>query len=301
MWLPNGGTLRHKHINMSARKHILFFGFGFSAAAMAKRLDRSAWKISGTSRSHEGATHISEQGYEGLVFDALHAVPEDVTHIVTSVPPDATGDPVLNRFHDQLAARAKDFQWLAYLSTTGVYGDHAGGWVDELTALTPNTERGVRRLVAETAWLQLHRDHGLPVHLFRLAGIYGPGRNALMSVKDGTAKRVIRAGQVFSRIHVEDIAGVLLASLHKPYPGRAYNVADDEPCPPQDVIAHAAKLLGVAPPPEIAFEDAALSPMARSFFMDSKRVSNARVKQELGYEFQYPNYREGLKALLAGV
>jgi nucleoside-diphosphate-sugar epimerase len=286
---------------MTAHKHILFFGFGFSAAAMAKRLDRGEWKISGTSRSREGADSIAAQGYEGLVFDELRALPDDVTHIVTSVPPDATGDPVLARFQDQLAARASGLQWLAYLSTTGVYGDHAGGWVDEDTALTPNTERGARRLAAETTWLQLHREHGLPVHLFRLAGIYGPGRNALLSVKDGTAKRVIRKGQVFSRIHVEDIAGVLLASLYKPDPGRAYNVADDEPCPPQDVIAHAARLLGVAPPPEIAFEDADLSPMARSFFMDSKRVSNVRVKEELGYMFQYPDYREGLKALLAGV
>jgi nucleoside-diphosphate-sugar epimerase len=149
-----------------------------------------------------------------------------------------------------------------------------------------------------TAAHGLHEDHGLPVHLFRLAGIYGPGRNALESVREGTAKRVIRKGQVFSRIHVEDIAGVLEASLKNPNPGRAYNVADDEPCPPQDVITFACELLRVEPPPEIPFEQAQLSPMARSFFMDSKRVSNQRVKQELGYRFQFPDYRTGLRSLL---
>jgi nucleoside-diphosphate-sugar epimerase len=280
------------------RKHILFFGFGFSAATMAKRLDPKLWQVSGTSRSRAGADAISAQGYHGLVFDEMKDMPPDATHVVTSVPPDAMGDPVLQRFSAQLAARASSIEWLAYLSTTGVYGDHGGGWVDEDTALTPNTERGAKRLAAEQAWLALHHEHRLPVHIFRLAGIYGPGRNALASVKDGTARRVIRQGQVFSRIHVEDIAGILLASLAKPHPGRAYDVADDLPCPPQDVIAYAATLIGVTPPPEIPFEDAELSPMARSFFMDSKRVSNARVKTELGYVFQYPDYRAGLKSLL---
>jgi nucleoside-diphosphate-sugar epimerase len=279
-------------------RHILFFGFGYSAEAMALRLADRDWKISGTSRSQAGVDAITARGFGGLLFEALDRIPADVTHIVTSVPPDADGDPVLRRFRQELAVRATSLQWVAYLSTTGVYGDHGGGWVDEDTPRTPNTERGHRRLAAENAWLQLFSEHALPVHLFRLAGIYGPGRNAIQSMRDGTAKRVIRKGQVFSRIHVEDIVGVLLASLEKPYPGRAYNVADNEPCPPQDVIKHAAELLGIAPPPEIAFEDAELSPMARSFFMDSKRVSNVRVKDELDYAFHYPNYRVGLGALL---
>ena len=279
-------------------KHMMFFGFGFSAQALAKQLPPSEWHITGTSRTAEGAAAITAAGYNGLVFDAMNGIPADVTHIVSSVPPDANGDPVLRKCGAELAKRALHFKWVAYLSTTGVYGDHDGGWVDETTQLRPNTERGHRRLAAETAWLQLYGEHALPVHLFRLAGIYGPGRNALESVKDGSAKRVIRKGQIFSRIHVDDIAGILFASMQKPHPGRAYNVADDEPCPPQEVITHAAALLGVAPPPEVAFEDAALSPMARSFYMDSKRVSNTRVKQELGYAFRYPNYRQGLKGLL---
>ena len=282
------------------KKHILFFGFGFSAETLAHQLDAACWTITGTSRTSEGAAKISAQGFHGVMFDALDKVPDDVTHIVSSVPPDAEGDPVLRRFGENLAQRAKNLEWVAYLSTTGVYGDHGGGLVDELTPLTPNTERGHRRKRAEEAWLDLHSQHGLPVHLFRLAGIYGPGRNALESVRDGSAKRVIRPGQIFSRIHVKDIAGILAASMAKPHAGRAYNVADDEACPPQDVIAFAAALLGMPPPPEVPFETAELSAMARSFYMDSKRVSNARVRDELGYRFEFPNYRVGLTSLLAG-
>ena len=280
------------------KKHMLFFGFGFSAVTLARRLNPVEWTVTGTSRSVEGAAKISALGFRGVEFDALAGVADDVTHIVSSVPPDAAGDPVLRRFGESLIQRAGALQWVAYLSTTGVYGDHGGGWVDEDTPLTPNTERGHRRKAAEEAWLDLHSRHGLPVHVFRLAGIYGPGRNALESVRDGTAKRVIREGQIFSRIHVDDIAGILQASMAKPNPGRAYNVADNEACPPQDVITYAADLLGVEPPPEVPFELAELSPMARSFYMDSKRVSNARVREELGYEFLYPDYRVGLRSLL---
>lgn len=284
---------------MTAQKrHILFLGFGFSAEALARLLDPQIWRIIGTSRSAEGLQHITSLGYEAILFDDLSIIPDSVTHIVTSVPPGPTGDPVLQKLSLELQRRAKHLQWVAYLSTTGVYGDHAGAWVDETTPLTPNTERGQRRVDAESQWLELYERHKLPVHIFRLAGIYGPGRNALISLKDGTAKRVIRKGQVFSRIHVDDIAGILRASIEKPNPGRAYNVADDEPCPPQDVIAYAASLLKTEPPPEIPFDQAELSAMAKSFFMDSKRVNNTRVKEELGYLFLYPDYRIGLKSLL---
>jgi nucleoside-diphosphate-sugar epimerase len=284
--------------NGGMNRHMLFFGFGFSARALARQLDRTEWKISGTSRTADGIADIEASDVHGIEFNALSSIPDDVTHIVSSVPPGEQGDPVLNRFGSELARRANQFQWVGYLSTTGVYGDHGGAWVDEATALTPNTERGARRLAAEQQWLALHRDHGLPVHVFRLAGIYGPGRNTLDNLRDGTARRVVKPGQVFSRIHVEDIAGVLLASMARPNPSRAYNVADDEPCPPQDLVTFAAELLGMAPPPEIPFADARLSPMARSFFADSKRVSNVRVKSELGYNLHYPTYREGLKSLI---
>jgi nucleoside-diphosphate-sugar epimerase len=272
--------------------HLLCFGFGFSAQALAQKLDKKIWRITGTSRSAQGVAAINKQGFEGVLFDELDFIPKTITHLVSSVPPSVTGDPVLHKFKTQLFARNNDFDWVAYLSTTGVYGDRAGAVVDETAALTPNTERGQRRVDAEAAWAFLNP------HVFRLAGIYGPGRNALESLKAGTAKRVIKQDQIFSRIHVEDIAGALLASINHPNPGRIYNLADDEPCPPQDVIAYAAQLLKIEPPPEIPFEEAELSAMARSFYADSKRVSNARVKKELRYKFLYPNYRVGLKALL---
>jgi nucleoside-diphosphate-sugar epimerase len=278
--------------------HLLGFGFGFSAAALASNLDRKTWRITGTSRSDEGAAAIAAQNVTGIRFDELQGIQASITHIVTSVPPDESGDPVLQKFGHELAVKARQFKWVAYLSTTGVYGDHAGGWVDESTPLVPSTERGHRRLRAETEWLNLCHDHGLPVHIFRLAGIYGPGRNQLVSLQAGTARRVTKPGQVFSRIHVADIAGILEASIAKPDPGRAYNVADDVPAAPQDVVAYAAGLLGLPPPPEEDFATAKLSPMARSFYAESKRVSNARVKQELGYHFKFPDYRSGLTALL---
>ncbi len=187
---------------------------------------------------------------------------------------------------------------MGYLSTTGVYGDRDGGWVDEEAPLEPTGARGRKRVAAEAAWLALRRDHGVPVHLFRLAGIYGPGRNALATVQAGRAKRIDKPGQVFSRIHVDDIATVLEASMARPNPGRAYNVCDDEPAPPAEVIAHACDLLGVAPPPLVPFEQAELSAMARSFYRDNKRVSNRRIKQELGVKLAYPGYKAGLAALL---
>ena len=276
-------------------KHLLCFGFGFSAEALARKLDPREWRVSGTSRSPEGVAAINAQGFEGALFNELNSIPASVTHIVTSVPQSDDGDPVLQQFSHELISRAKSFDWVAYLSTTGVYGDRAGAWVDEDSELQPNTDRGQRRVDAEAAWKQVA---DLPLHIFRLAGIYGPRRNAFESLKSGKAQRVIKQGQIFSRIHVEDIAGVLLASINNPNPGRVYNLADDEPCPPQDVIAYAAELLGLPIPPDIPFEDAKLSAMAKSFYADSKRVSNARIKNELGYELKYPNYRVGLKALL---
>lgn len=278
------------------------FGFGFSAQALAAMLEPECWRISGTSRSDEGTRAILARGYDAWRFDGSAPLPAEafdgVTHLLISAPPDENGDPVLRQERDEIERRARQFQWVGYLSTTGVYGDRDGGWVSEDSPLAPNTERGRRRLEAEEAWLDLWRKAGLPVHLFRLAGIYGPGRNQLESVKAGTAKRVIKQGQIFSRIHVEDIARVLLASIRKPDPGAAYNVCDDEPAPPQDVIAFAAELLGVPPPPEVPFEKADLSPMARSFYADSKRVSNRRIRHELGVSLLYPSYREGLRALL---
>ena len=271
-------------------KHLLCFGFGFTAQHLAKILPREVWRISGTTRKSEGLAVMAMVDVHGYIFDQLQHIPSSVTHILASIPPNETGDPVVQKFGGQLQ---QEFVWTAYLSTTGVYGDRQGGVVTEDSALNPTSDRAKRRVLAESQWQPFNAQ------IFRLPGIYGPGRSQLDSLRDGTAKRIVKAVQIFSRIHVEDIAGILAASIARPNPGRIYNVADDEPCPPQDVVTFAAALLGMPPPPEIAYEQANLSPMARSFYDDSKRVSNARVKDELGYQLKYPNYRVGLKSLLA--
>jgi nucleoside-diphosphate-sugar epimerase len=275
------------------------FGLGFSARAFARDLAAQDFTIAGTCRSEVKAAALRAAGIEAHVFARDHvldpAVLSGTTHLLVSVPPGEDGDPVLHAHACDLMKLAPQLRWVGYLSTTGVYGDRGGDWVDEFSPLVPTTMRGERRLAAEQAWASL----GLSLHIFRLAGIYGPGRNQLRSIIDGTAKRIVKPGQVFSRIHVDDIASVLVASIGKPRPGAAYNVCDDEPAPPQDVVAYAAALLDRAPPPEIPFAEADLSPMARSFYEESKRVSNALIHDELGVTLRYPTYREGLRALLA--
>jgi nucleoside-diphosphate-sugar epimerase len=283
------------------RKHLFCFGFGYTARELARQLPRDGWRITGTSRSDEGCARIREAGHDAVLFDGEtpmdSSVLDGVTHVLHSISPGANGDPVLRLHGDDLAARADQIAWFGYLSTTGVYGDRGGDWVDEASSLEPSTSRGQARLEAEAGWFGMREAFDLPVHVFRLAGIYGPGRNQIEGLRNGTAKRIVKPGQVFSRIHVEDIAGILRASMAHPNPGSAYNVCDDEPAPPQDVVKWAAELIGIEPPPEVAFEDAGLSPMAKSFYSESKKVSNAKVTDELGYEFRYPTFREGLKAL----
>ena len=280
------------------------FGHGYVATALAAALAPAGFAIAGTHRSAAQVAALAEQGHDAYRFDGTQAVSpealEGVTHLLLSVPPDDDGDPVLRYHRAAIGALAGRLRWAGYLSTTGVYGDRAGGLVDETSALEPVGARGRRRVAAEAAWLAMAREFGLPVHVFRLAGIYGPGRNQLAAIRDGTARRIVKPGQLFSRIHVDDIVGILRASMARPRPGAVYNVCDDEAAPPQDVVAHAARLLGRQPPPEIPFEAAALTPMAQSFFAESKRVSNRLVKDELGYRFRYPTYREGLEALLRG-
>jgi nucleoside-diphosphate-sugar epimerase len=271
---------------------LICFGLGYTARALAARLAPDC-EVLGTSRDGSHGTRR---------FDRDHPLPPDafvgVTHILVSIPPDATGDPVLDRHADDIAA-AERLGWLGYLSTTGVYGDRGGGWVDEQSALRPSGERGRRRTAAEAGWLELWRRRGVPVHVFRLAAIYGPGRSPFAALRAGTARRIDKPGQVFSRIHIDDLAGVLIASMARPRPGSVYNVCDDEAAAPGEIVACAASLLGLPPPPLVALEDAALSPLARSFYDDSKRVSNALIKRELGVVLRYPDYRAGLAAILA--
>jgi nucleoside-diphosphate-sugar epimerase len=283
-------------------KRLFCFGLGYSAAVLTRRLIGRGWQVAGTTRSPERLRRIEALGAEAYLFDRGRPLADPAaalagaTHILTSVPPDEAGEPVLDHHGADIASLA-GLSWIGYLCTTGVYGDRGGGWVDETAELKPVSARSRRRVAAERAWMDLKRVHGAPVHIFRLAGIYGPGRSALDQVKAGTARRIDKPGQVFSRIHVEDIANVLEASMARPNPGAVYNVCDDEPAPAEQVTAYAAELLGQEPPPLVPFEEAELSPMARSFYADNRRVSNRRIHEELGVELAYPTYREGLRAL----
>jgi nucleoside-diphosphate-sugar epimerase len=282
--------------------HLFCFGFGYTALTLARRLAAEGWIVGGTCRTTDKGAALRGAGFCVELFDRDHPLPREaldgVTHLLVSVPPDAAGDPVL-AVHGEDIAKVRNLSWLAHLSTTGVYGDRGGDWVDETAALLPSGERGRRRVAAEAGWLDLWRGRGVPTHIFRLAGIYGPGRSPFDALRAGTAKRIDRPAQVFSRIHVEDLAAVLAASIGRPRPGAVYNVCDDDPTAPEAVVAFAAALLGVPPPPLVPLEAAGLSPMARSFYDDNKRVSNRLIKSELGVALRYPDYREGLAAILA--
>ncbi|TPE52623.1 SDR family oxidoreductase [Amaricoccus solimangrovi] len=274
---------------------LLTIGHGYSAAAFAASLPEG-WRRIGATRSGEKAATMAAAGVEPVDAGDAAAMRRAIaaaSHLLISAPPGEEGDPVLGRHGAALAAARP--AWVGYLSTTGVYGDRNGGWVDEEGALAPVNARSARRVEAERAWL----GSGLPVEIFRLAGIYGPGRSVFDRLREGRAQRIVKPGQVFSRIHVEDIAGALRAAVARPAPGRIVNLADDAPAPPGEVILYAAGLLGMEPPPGIAFDEADLSPMARSFYNESKRVSNRRMREELGYAPRYPDYRAGLAAVLA--
>jgi nucleoside-diphosphate-sugar epimerase len=277
------------------------FGAGYSAKAFAAAKSDPAVGISGTTRSSEKAEALARAGVEPVHFDGKHLSPEllaalkEATHLVVSIAPDEGGDPVLTVARGEIAALAPRLRWIGYLSTVGVYGDHAGGWVDETSECRPVSRRSALRVAAEKEWLAVGEEAGVPVAVLRLSGIYGPGRNALVNLKNGTAKRLIKPGQVFNRIHAADIAGVLwhLADRER---GGIFNVTDDLPAPPQDVVTYAAGLMKAEAPPEIPFASAQLSPMARSFYGENKRVSNAAIKGT-GYRFRYPDYRSAFDAM----
>jgi nucleoside-diphosphate-sugar epimerase len=285
--------------------HLFCFGLGYSARVLGLRLCAEGWRVSGTTRSPERATALRREGFDVQRFDGAHplatAALEGATHVLISTPPQADGDPVLAALGEALVPLAQDWRWLGYLSTTGVYGDHGGGWVDETTPLTPQSDRARRRVEAERGWQDFAARSSAPLHIFRLPGIYGPGRSALDGVKAGTARRIDKPGQMFSRIHVEDLAEALRASTMNPHAGAIYNICDDEPAPQHEVVAYAAELLGVEPPPLEPFAEVAkaMSDMAQSFYGESKRVCNARIKRDLKLVLHYPSYREGLKAICA--
>jgi nucleoside-diphosphate-sugar epimerase len=281
-------------------KRVLLLGAGYSARAIARALPAQTRK-QGTTRSKEKAAELDDMGIEPLLYEAgqglsadLHSALEAANAIVVSVSPNTSGDPLLQDIKKG-GVQLKAASWLCYLSTVGVYGDHAGAWIDENAECHPVSDRSRQRLAAEQAWQAYAAEKKVPLAIMRLAGIYGPGRSALDSLRSGKARRIIKPGQVFNRIHVEDIAGAALHLMNICANG-IYNIADDEPAPPQDVVEFAAELLGIEPPPEIPFEEAPLTPMGRSFYGECKRVSNSRLKRD-GYNFAFPDYRAGLKAL----
>jgi dTDP-4-dehydrorhamnose reductase len=278
---------------------LFIFGMGYTARAFGRAMAEVEW-MGGTTRTAERALRLAERHFRARVFDGATADPaiaddlREATHVVVSIPP-GEADPVLARFAGDLGA-APRLQWLAYLSTVGVYGNYGGAWVSEATTPHPQQPRSVARLKAEREWAKLAAERSTPLATFRIAGIYGPGRNAFVNLAEGKAHRIVKAGQVFNRIHVDDIVATMVAALERSARG-IFNIADDEPAPPQDVVKYAANLMGVAPPSEVPFDKAELSPMARTFYADNKRVRNRRIKEELGVALKYPTYREGLAAL----
>ncbi|MCZ6465684.1 MAG: SDR family oxidoreductase [Alphaproteobacteria bacterium] len=282
------------------------FGLGYTARVLAAALMGEGWTVAGTCRDEATRADLAADGIDAFLFDRDRPLDDagtalgGATHLLSSVPPDAEGDPVLARHAGAIAAM-EGLAWAGYLSSTGVYGDTGGAPVDETAAVNPTSERGRRRAEAEEGWLDLRRAAGVPVHVFRLSGIYGPGRSALDTVRAGQARRIDKPGHLFARVHVDDIAAVLRASMARPGPGAVYNVCDDEPAPAADVVAFACELLGVDAPPLVPFHQAAgeMSPMALSFWRDNRRVDNSRIKGELGVRMKFPDYRAGLRAVLA--
>lgn len=290
-----------KSSDLPARSpHLLVFGPGFSARPFIKTALDAGWRVSATWRRPESVQTIEKLGATAIEFN-LKAVSQadlaDVSHILVSVAPKSGTDPVLDTFGPWISS-LENLRWVGYLSSTNVYGNHDGAWVDETSETLPSLDRGKRRLAAEQAWTALGAQNGFAVHIFRLAGIYGPGRNAIRSVLDGKAKRVIKAGQVFGRIHRDDIASALWLAASSGLESTIFNLSDDLPSPPQDVIEEAAQLLGMPPPPEVSFEDAGLSPMGRSFYEENKRVRNQKAKDTLGWQLAYPDYHQALPKLL---
>lgn len=287
---------------MTSPGTLFCFGLGYSAMALSRRLDAAGWTIRGTCRKPARKAALGALGISAAIFDGETPMEpatllQGATHVLLSIPPGAAGDPAFEHHAADIAA-AGTVEWLGYFSTTGVYGDRGGDWVDETSDLRPGSERSQRRADAEQNWLAWGERHGISVQVFRLPGIYGPGRSAVDQVKAGTARRVSKPGHVFSRIHVEDIATAVAASIARPRPGGIYNVCDDAPAAPGDVVAYVCELLGREPPPEIPYDDAEMSPMAKSFWADNRRVRNDLIKEELGVRLDFPDYRIGIRGIL---
>lgn len=280
---------------------LFVFGPGYSSRAVVRHLGDVPQSVAATARSAEKAREIEERGYRAVPLfsdnakDHVKAAVEEATHILISAAPNEEGDPFLNSYGELLANAAR-LKWVGYLSTVGVYGNHNGAWIDETAPLKPKSRRSIWRVAAEESWRAAAAENGFPLGIFRLSGIYGPGRNGLIKIENGTARRIIKPDQVFNRIHVEDI-GRAVSTAARTLKAGVYNVTDDEPAPPQDVITFGAKLMGAEAPPEIPFADADMTPMGRSFYGENKRVRNDRMKADLGGPLLFPNYRAALEAM----
>lgn len=283
---------------------VFFFGMGYSSLASARAIHQaidSDIPIAGTTRTEDRAEELADTAYRIHVFDGESfgaTLDEDLsraTHVILSIPPDDRGDPALN-YHRASLDAARDLEWIGYYSTVGVYGNFDGAWIDENADTNPVNRRSRQRVEVEQHWRDYAAERGLPLLILRLAGIYGPGRSALDKLRDGTARRIVKPGQVFNRIHVEDIGRVTALAAERKLSG-TFNLADDEPAPPQDLVTYAAGLIGMPPPAEVAFDTAEMTEMARSFYSDNKRVSNKAIKAALGIDLVYPTYREGLDAI----
>lgn len=288
---------------MTAVKKIFCFGHGYVAERLSRNLLSQGWAVCSTTTSPEKQARLQKSGIECFLFDRNRTINDPyevfggVTHVLLSIPPDSEGDPVFE-VHGMDIAKIKSLEWAGYLSATTVYGNHDGNWIDESMPPSPDSRRGSLRRKAEEQWESLYMDEGFPLHTFRIAGIYGPGRSAIDSVRAGNARCIDKPNHVFNRIHVDDISQVLQASIAKPYPGAIYNLADDVPSPSHEVITYACQLVGIAPPPVTPFHLAEMAPIVRSFYKDNKRIRNDRIKQELGVVLRYPDYRCGLESCL---
>jgi hypothetical protein len=291
---------------MTRQSHLFCFGYGYCSDALVRTLRGDAaqdWRFSGTTRDSDKRLMMEQFGIKSFLFDATQPLSDpqlllrDVTHILISTPPDDDGDPVFS-FHADDIVKLPNVQWIGYLSSTSVYGDRNGDWVDETSELRPTSKRGTRRAKAEGQWLSLYKKHNLPVHIFRLAGIYGAGRSAIDTIRAGIAQMIDKPGHVFNRIHIDDIVQILQASMDKPQAGRVYNLCDDLATPGHEILTYACNLLGIKPPPLIPFEESGIPPIARSFYKDNKQIRNDRVKTELSITLKHPDYRSGLQACL---
>ncbi len=283
---------------------VFFFGMGYSSLASARAIHQmidESLPIAGTTRTEDGVERLAESPYRLHVFDGQHpsatlaADLRNANHVVLSIPPGDGGDPALALHRADLDA-ARDLEWLCYYSTVGVYGDFGGAWIDESAPTRPVNKRSQQRVEAEAAWQDYATERGVPLLVLRLAGIYGPGRSSFDKLREGTARRIVKPGQVFNRIHVDDIDRVTALAARAKL-GGVFNLSDDEPAPPQDLVEHAARKMGVPVPPDVPFEQAQMTEMARSFYSDNKRVSSAAIKKALGIDLLYPNYRVGLDAI----